>query len=175
MLTARLRRLITASQRFTKSRQILQIHQTQSQAQPTMILSASLYPLPSTFNDTLNPKMAAKIERQQRWEEIVNVGTMDKFFFFTFYFSQCQNAFGLSYFLSSDGPGEKRLISTAWFPHLVLFLTQTLADLTGPSSGPWHGCTRRLTRAFKNTSVLLLPCVEGCVAYHQKKEVRINE
>uniref|UniRef100_A0A674MHI4 Chromodomain helicase DNA binding protein 9 n=1 Tax=Takifugu rubripes TaxID=31033 RepID=A0A674MHI4_TAKRU len=30
VLTARLRRLITASQRFTKSRQILQIHQTQS-------------------------------------------------------------------------------------------------------------------------------------------------
>lgn len=82
MLTARLRRLITASQRFTKSRQILQIHQTQSQSQPTMILSAPLYPLPSTFNDTLNPKMAAKIERQQRWEERVNVGTVDLFFFF---------------------------------------------------------------------------------------------
>lgn len=66
VLTARLRRLITASQRFTKSRQILQIHQTQSQSQPTMILSGPLYPLPSAFNDTFNPKMAAKIERQQR-------------------------------------------------------------------------------------------------------------
>lgn len=80
VLTARLRRLITASQRFTKSRQILQIHQTQSQ--PTMILSTPLYPLPSAFNDTLNPKMAAKIERQQRWEESVNVETMDYVGFF---------------------------------------------------------------------------------------------
>lgn len=77
-------------------------------------------------------------------------------------------------FFSSDGPDEKRLISTVWFPHLVLFLTQTSVDLTGPSSGPWHGCTRRLTKAFKNISALLLPCVEGCVAYHQKKEVRDN-
>ncbi|TKS69801.1 Chromodomain-helicase-DNA-binding protein 7 [Collichthys lucidus] len=67
VLTARLRRLITASQRFTKSRQILQIHQTQSQSQQTMVLSAPLCPLPPTLNDTLNPKMAAKIERQQRW------------------------------------------------------------------------------------------------------------
>lgn len=66
VLTARLRRLITASQRFTKSRQILHIHQTQSQSQPAMILSAPLCPLPPTFNDTLNPKMVAKIERQQR-------------------------------------------------------------------------------------------------------------
>lgn len=68
VLTARLRRLITASQRFTKSRQILQIHQTQSQSQQTMVLSAPLCPLPATLNDTLNPKMAAKIERQQRSE-----------------------------------------------------------------------------------------------------------
>lgn len=68
VLTARLRRLITASQRFTKSRQILHIHQTQSQSQQTMILAAPLCPLPPTLNDTLNPKMAAKIERQQRLE-----------------------------------------------------------------------------------------------------------
>lgn len=70
VLTARLRRLITASQRFTKSRQILQIHQTQtqSQSQQTMVMSAPLCPLPATLNDTLNPKMAAKIERQQRSE-----------------------------------------------------------------------------------------------------------
>lgn len=68
VLTARLRRLITASQRYTKSRQILHIHQTQSQSQQTMILSAPLCPLPPTLNDTLNPKMAAKIERQQRSE-----------------------------------------------------------------------------------------------------------
>ncbi|XP_051510928.1 chromodomain-helicase-DNA-binding protein 9-like isoform X2 [Myxocyprinus asiaticus] len=60
-LTARLRRLITASQRFTKSRQILQIHQTQQAMTP------ALYTLPPTLSDTLNPKMAAKIERQQRW------------------------------------------------------------------------------------------------------------
>lgn len=59
-LTARLRRLITASQRFTKSRQILQIHQTQPAMTP------ALYPLPPTISDTLNPKIAAKIERQQR-------------------------------------------------------------------------------------------------------------
>uniref|UniRef100_A0A8C1ZB59 Chromodomain helicase DNA binding protein 9 n=1 Tax=Cyprinus carpio TaxID=7962 RepID=A0A8C1ZB59_CYPCA len=60
-LTARLRRLITASQRFTKSRQILQIHQTQQAMTPT------LYTLPPTLSDTLSPKIAAKIERQQRW------------------------------------------------------------------------------------------------------------
>uniref|UniRef100_A0A7N8Y2F8 Chromodomain helicase DNA binding protein 9 n=1 Tax=Mastacembelus armatus TaxID=205130 RepID=A0A7N8Y2F8_9TELE len=67
VLTARLRRLITASQRYTKSRQILHIHQAQSQSQQAMILSAPLCPLPPTLNNTLNPKMAAKIERQQRW------------------------------------------------------------------------------------------------------------
>uniref|UniRef100_A0A3B4BDQ4 BRK domain-containing protein n=1 Tax=Periophthalmus magnuspinnatus TaxID=409849 RepID=A0A3B4BDQ4_9GOBI len=66
-LTARLRRLITASQRFTKSRQILHIHQTQSQAQPTLMLPTALCPLPPSLSQTLNPKMAAKIERQQRW------------------------------------------------------------------------------------------------------------
>uniref|UniRef100_A0A8C8LTW0 DNA helicase n=1 Tax=Oncorhynchus tshawytscha TaxID=74940 RepID=A0A8C8LTW0_ONCTS len=63
VLTARLRRLITASQRYTKSRQILHIHQTQHTTQVT----PSLCPLPPTLNDTINPKMAAKIERQQRW------------------------------------------------------------------------------------------------------------
>lgn len=68
VLTARLRRLITASQRFTKSRQIMQIHQSQTQTQQAMMLSAPLYPLPPTVNDVLNPKMAAKIERQQRSE-----------------------------------------------------------------------------------------------------------
>ncbi|KAI4881108.1 hypothetical protein NFI96_020418 [Prochilodus magdalenae] len=61
VLTARLRRLITASQRFTKSRQILQIHRTQQTMGP------SLCPLPPTLTDTINPKIAAKIERQQRW------------------------------------------------------------------------------------------------------------
>ncbi|XP_059387875.1 chromodomain-helicase-DNA-binding protein 9-like isoform X3 [Carassius carassius] len=60
-LTARLRRLITASQRFTKNKQILQIHQTQQAMTPAP------YPLPPTISDTLNPKIAAKIERQQRW------------------------------------------------------------------------------------------------------------
>uniref|UniRef100_A0A8C7CFK9 Chromodomain helicase DNA binding protein 9 n=1 Tax=Oncorhynchus kisutch TaxID=8019 RepID=A0A8C7CFK9_ONCKI len=60
VLTARLRRLITASQRYTKSRQILHIHQTQHITQVT----PSLCPLPPTLNDTINPKMAAKIERQ---------------------------------------------------------------------------------------------------------------
>lgn len=68
VLTARLRRLITASQRFTKSRQIMQIHQSQSQTQQPMMLAAPLYPLPPAVNDVLNPKMAAKIERQQRSE-----------------------------------------------------------------------------------------------------------
>ncbi|KAM9544866.1 chromodomain-helicase-DNA-binding protein 9-like isoform 5-T7 [Salvelinus alpinus] len=65
VLTARLRRLITASQRYTKSRQILHIHQTQTQH--TTQVTPSLCPLPPTLNDTINPKMAAKIERQQRW------------------------------------------------------------------------------------------------------------
>lgn len=72
VLTARLRRLITASQRFTKSRQIMQIHQSQSQSQTqqAMMLSTPLYTLPPTVNDVLNPKMAAKIERQQRSEAV---------------------------------------------------------------------------------------------------------
>uniref|UniRef100_A0A4W5K846 Chromodomain helicase DNA binding protein 9 n=1 Tax=Hucho hucho TaxID=62062 RepID=A0A4W5K846_9TELE len=65
VLTARLRRLITASQRYTKSRQILHIHQTQTQH--TTQVTPSLCPLPPTLIDTINPKMAAKIERQQRW------------------------------------------------------------------------------------------------------------
>ena len=64
VLTARLRRLITASQRYTKSRQILHIHQAQAQQSVTM--PSALFPMPPTLNDTLNPKMAAKIERQQR-------------------------------------------------------------------------------------------------------------
>lgn len=59
-LTARLRRLITASQRFTKSRQILQIHQTQQ------TLTPEICALPPVLPDTINPKIAAKIERQQR-------------------------------------------------------------------------------------------------------------
>jgi len=67
VLTARLRRLITASQRYTKSRQILQIHQTQSPSQSITTMSAPLCPLPPSFNDALNPKMVAKIERQQRF------------------------------------------------------------------------------------------------------------
>lgn len=71
ILTARLRRLITASQRFTKTRQIMHIHQAQSQTQAVsqqpMVLSTAFCPLPPTLNDTLNPKMAAKIERQQRY------------------------------------------------------------------------------------------------------------
>lgn len=46
----------------------MQIHQSQSQTQQAMMLSAPLYPLPPTVNDLLNPKMAAKIERQQRSE-----------------------------------------------------------------------------------------------------------
>lgn len=75
MLTARLRRLITASQRYTKSRQILNIHQAQSQSQQTMLLSTPLCPLPPTLSDTLNPKMAAKIERQQRSENRADQGS----------------------------------------------------------------------------------------------------
>lgn len=59
-LTARLRRLITASQRFTKSRQILQIHQTSQTMTPDVCA------LPPVLTDAINPKMAAKIERQQR-------------------------------------------------------------------------------------------------------------
>uniref|UniRef100_A0A8C8A3E0 Chromodomain helicase DNA binding protein 9 n=1 Tax=Oryzias sinensis TaxID=183150 RepID=A0A8C8A3E0_9TELE len=68
VLTARLRRLITASQRFTKTRQIMHIHQAQSQiqtqSQQPMLLPTAFCPLPPMLNDTLNPKMAAKIERQ---------------------------------------------------------------------------------------------------------------
>lgn len=80
--------------------------------------------------------------------------------------------YNVNFSLSSDGPGEKRRTSIVWSPRLVLFLTQTTAASTGPSSGPWRGCTRRLTRACRNTYVLLPPCAEGCVACHPKREVR---
>ena len=73
---------------------------------------------------------------------------------------------------SSDGPGEKRLTFTAWSPPLVSCLTRTSAASTGPSSGPWLGCTRRPTRACRSTCVHLPPCAEGCVACHPKREVR---
>uniref|UniRef100_A0A8C9KTI0 Chromodomain helicase DNA binding protein 9 n=1 Tax=Panthera tigris altaica TaxID=74533 RepID=A0A8C9KTI0_PANTA len=58
-LTTRLRRLITAYQRTNKNRQIQQI-------QPTFSVPASVMQ-PLYEEATLNPKMAAKIERQQRW------------------------------------------------------------------------------------------------------------
>lgn len=81
VLTARLRRLITASQRYTKSRQILNIHQAQSltqsmsQSQQAMMLSAPLCPLPPTLDNNLNPKMAAKFERQQRSGHVLDIKT----------------------------------------------------------------------------------------------------
>ncbi|XP_039097296.1 chromodomain-helicase-DNA-binding protein 9 isoform X5 [Hyaena hyaena] len=58
-LTTRLRRLITAYQRTNKNRQIQQI-------QPTFSVPATVMQ-PLYEEATLNPKMAAKIERQQRW------------------------------------------------------------------------------------------------------------
>lgn len=73
---------------------------------------------------------------------------------------------------SADGPGGRRLTSTAWSPRLASFLTLTLPGSTGPSSGPWLGCTKRPTRACRNTCALLPPCAEGCAAYHPKREVR---
>lgn len=73
---------------------------------------------------------------------------------------------------SSDGRGEKRPTFTAWSPPLASCSTRTSADSTGPSSGPWLGCTRRPTRACRSTCVHLPPCAEGCVACHPKKEVR---
>ena len=57
-LTTRLRRLITAYQRTNKNRQIQQI-------QPTFPVPASVMQ-PLYEEATLNPKMSAKIERQQR-------------------------------------------------------------------------------------------------------------
>uniref|UniRef100_A0A8B9RJA2 Chromodomain helicase DNA binding protein 9 n=1 Tax=Astyanax mexicanus TaxID=7994 RepID=A0A8B9RJA2_ASTMX len=56
-LTARLRRLITASQRFTKSRQILQIHKTQQ------IMAPSLCPLPPTITETWTRREEADFYR----------------------------------------------------------------------------------------------------------------
>ncbi|KAM9510012.1 chromodomain-helicase-DNA-binding protein 9-like isoform 1-T10 [Guaruba guarouba] len=58
-LTTRLRRLITAYQRTSKNRQAQQI-QPAFPIQPSMIQ-------PPYDEVALNPKMAAKIERQQRW------------------------------------------------------------------------------------------------------------
>uniref|UniRef100_A0A8C4ITZ2 Chromodomain helicase DNA binding protein 9 n=1 Tax=Dicentrarchus labrax TaxID=13489 RepID=A0A8C4ITZ2_DICLA len=69
VLTARLRRLITASQRFTKSRQILQIHQTQSQSQLLLQCTfftflrwtrreeADFYRVVSTFGVVFDPNL----------------------------------------------------------------------------------------------------------------------
>jgi chromodomain-helicase-DNA-binding protein 9 len=57
-LTTRLRRLITAYQRTNKNRHIQQM-------QPTFSLPANAMQ-PLYEEATLNPKMAAKIERQQR-------------------------------------------------------------------------------------------------------------
>uniref|UniRef100_A0A8C3HRA6 Chromodomain helicase DNA binding protein 9 n=1 Tax=Chrysemys picta bellii TaxID=8478 RepID=A0A8C3HRA6_CHRPI len=58
-LTTRLRRLITAYQRTSKNRQAQQI-------QPTFPVQATVMQ-PPYEEAALNPKMAAKIERQQRW------------------------------------------------------------------------------------------------------------
>uniref|UniRef100_A0A7N8XKU1 Chromodomain helicase DNA binding protein 9 n=1 Tax=Mastacembelus armatus TaxID=205130 RepID=A0A7N8XKU1_9TELE len=63
VLTARLRRLITASQRYTKSRQILHIHQAQSQSQQAMILwtrreEADFYRVVSTFGVVFDPNLS---------------------------------------------------------------------------------------------------------------------
>ncbi|PKU29882.1 hypothetical protein llap_19814 [Limosa lapponica baueri] len=58
-LTTRLRRLITAYQRTSKNRQAQQIP-------PTFPVQTSLMQ-PPYEEAALNPKMAAKIERQQRW------------------------------------------------------------------------------------------------------------
>ncbi|XP_023582679.1 chromodomain-helicase-DNA-binding protein 9 isoform X5 [Trichechus manatus latirostris] len=58
-LTTRLRRLITAYQRTNKNRQIQQMP-------PVFPVPASVMQ-PLYEEATLNPKMAAKIERQQRW------------------------------------------------------------------------------------------------------------
>lgn len=129
------------------------------------MLSAPLYPLLPTISDVLNPKMAAKIERQQRSErrapvrvcllcERESVRSL----------TRCER-------FSSDGPGERRPTSTAWCPPLAWSLTPITAALTGPSSGPWRGCTRRPTRACRSTCVLSPPCADECVACRPKKEV----
>uniref|UniRef100_A0A665VDA6 DNA helicase n=1 Tax=Echeneis naucrates TaxID=173247 RepID=A0A665VDA6_ECHNA len=55
VLTARLRRLITASQRYTKSRQILHIHQAQSQW--TRREEADFYRVVSTFGVVFDPNL----------------------------------------------------------------------------------------------------------------------
>lgn len=58
-LTTRLRRLITAYQRTSKNRQAQQI-------QPTFPVQATVMQ-PPYEEAALNPKIAAKIERQQRF------------------------------------------------------------------------------------------------------------
>lgn len=58
-LTTRLRRLITAYQRTSKNRQAQQI-------QPAFPIQTSMMQ-PPYEEAALNPKMAAKIERQQRY------------------------------------------------------------------------------------------------------------
>lgn len=63
-LTTRLRRLITAYQRTSKNRQAQQI-QSAFPVQPSMMQ-------PPYEEAALNPKMAAKIERQQRYVQHAN-------------------------------------------------------------------------------------------------------
>lgn len=63
-LTTRLRRLITAYQRTSKNRQAQQI-------QPAFPIQTSMMQ-PPYEEAALNPKMAAKIERQQRYVQHAN-------------------------------------------------------------------------------------------------------
>lgn len=63
-LTTRLRRLITAYQRTSKNRQAQQIP-------PAFTIQTSMMQ-PPYEEAALNPKMAAKIERQQRYVQHVN-------------------------------------------------------------------------------------------------------
>lgn len=138
------------------------------------LLQCTLYHPHSTTPST--PRWLLRLNGSKgQTKEHIDVGFINKIDLPRFWLVRW-NKYGDSYYyfkflLSSDGPGEKRLTSTVWSPLLALFLTQTSAGLTGPSSGPWHGCTKRLTRACKNTCVLLPPCAEGCVACRPKREV----
>lgn len=64
-LTTRLRRLITAYQRTSKNRQVQQI-------QPVFPVQACVIQTPYE-EASLNPKMAAKIERQQRSAQNITI------------------------------------------------------------------------------------------------------
>lgn len=61
----------------------------------------------------------------------------------------------------SDGPVVRRLISTVSCPPSELFSTPSVRNLIGHSSEPLLAWIRKQMRAWRNITILSLPCVNG--------------